>query len=154
MLVSQAPAVLLGRMDSLAALGTFTLAYRLAELPVYLTLTVVGAVLVPAYSRIQNDRALLRSSWLQAWTLIGMYALPISISIAWMGDSLPRVVWGDQFVPGSGLMPLLSLIGFLSALLSVTGPLFWGVGSRGPPSSRTQSSQRINKACATPRNPN
>lgn len=131
MLVSQAPAVLLGRMDSLAALGTFTLAYRLAELPVYLTLTVVGAVLVPAYSRIQNDRALLRSSWLQAWTLIGMYALPISISIAWMGDSLPRVVWGDQFVPGSGLMPLLSLIGFLSALLSVTGPLFWGVGRPG-----------------------
>ena len=131
MLVSQAPAVLLGRMDSLAALGTFTLAYRLAELPVYLTLTVVGAVLVPAYSRIQNDKGLLRSSWLQAWGMIGMFALPLSISIAWMGDALPRVVWGEKFVPGSGLMPVLALIGFLSALLAVTGPLFWGVGRPG-----------------------
>ena len=48
-----------------------------------------------------------------------------------MGDSLPRVVWGERFVPGSGIMPVLALIGFLSALLSVTGPLFWGVGRPG-----------------------
>ena len=131
MLVSQAPALLLGRLDSMAALGTFTLAYRLAELPVYLALTVIGAVLIPAYSRIQHDTSQLRSSWLQAWRVIGMFALPISLSIAWMGDSLPGVVWGTRFIPGSGIMPLLALVGFLSALLSVTGPLFWGVGRPG-----------------------
>ena len=131
MLVSQSPAILLGRMDSLAALGTFTLAYRLAELPVYLTLTVVGSVLVPAYSRFQEDRSLLRSSWLRAWSVISVYSIVLSVIIAWMGESLPLVVWGSRFVPGSQLMPILALIGFLSSLLSVTGPLFWGVGRPG-----------------------
>ena len=128
MLVSQAPAVLLGRMDSLAALGVFTLAYRLAELPVYIALTVVGSVLLPAYSRFQADPVRLRVAWLRAWRVISMYSIVLSLSIAWMGDSLPLIVWGARFVPGSGLMPILALIGFLSSLLAVTGPLFWGVG--------------------------
>ena len=131
MLVSQSPAILLGRMDSLAALGVFTLAYRLAELPVYVALTVIGSVLLPAYSRFQGDLVRLRSAWLRAWRVISMYSIALSITIAWMGDSLPLVVWGARFVPGSGLMPVLALIGFLSSLLAVTGPLFWGVGRPG-----------------------
>ena len=131
MLVSQSPALFLGRMDSLAALGTFTLAYRLAELPVFVTLTIIGSVLLPAYSRFQGDRARLRSSWLRAWRVIAMYSIALSLTIAWMGDSLPFVVWGSRFVPGSNLMPVLALIGFLSSLLAVTGPLFWGVGRPG-----------------------
>ena len=131
MLVSQSPAMLLGRMDSLAALGTFTLAYRLAELPVYVTLTIIGSVLLPAYSRFQDDQDRLRSSWLRAWSVIAMYSITLSLTIAWMGDSLPFVVWGSRFVPGSNLMPILALIGFLSSLLAVTGPLFWGVGRPG-----------------------
>lgn len=131
MLVLQAPALLLGRMVSLDALGIFSMCARLAELPVFLTLAVAGSVLIPAYSLLQQDRDRLRRGWLKAWAGIGFISAPIALLLAWMGDDLPGLVWGAEYVPTESLMPVLALCGFLSSMLAVTGPLFWGVGRPG-----------------------
>lgn len=128
MLVAQAPAILLGRLDSLDALGIFSMNTRLAEFPVYVTLTVAGAVLIPAYSALQDDQQRLRRAWLKAWSGICLLAAPSAVLLAWMGDSLPSTVWGERYASPEPLMPILALNGFLSCILAVTGPLFWGVG--------------------------
>lgn len=128
MLVAQAPAILLGRLDSLDALGIFSMNTRLAEFPVYVTLTVAGAVLIPAYSALQDDRQRLRRAWLKAWSGIGLLAAPCAVLLAWTGDALPSLVWGERYASAEPLMPVLALNGFLSCVLAVTGPLFWGVG--------------------------
>ena len=101
---------------------------RLAEFPVYVTLTVAGAVLIPAYSALQDDRQRLRRAWLKAWSGIGLLAAPCAVLLAWTGDALPSLVWGERYASAEPLMPVLALNGFLSCVLAVTGPLFWGVG--------------------------
>ncbi len=128
MLVAQAPAILLGRLDSLDALGIFSMNTRLAEFPVYVTLTVAGAVLIPAYSALQDDQQRLRRAWLKAWSGICLLAAPSAVLLAWMGDALPSTVWGVRYASSEPLMPILAFNGFLSCVLAVTGPLFWGVG--------------------------
>ena len=141
MLVMQAPALLLGRMESLNTLGIFSMSARLAELPVYLTLTVAGSVLIPAYSVLQHDQDRLRRAWLKAWTGIAFVCAPIALLLAWMGDALPGVVWGAEYVSPTPLMPILALCGLLSSLLAVTGPLFWGVGR--PSIDRAMQAARV-----------
>ncbi len=131
MAVGQAPAILIGRLDSMESLGIFALTYRLAELPVFLSLSVIGSVLIPAYSKMQNDAVRLRRVWLLAWSSIGLCTLPIAILVAWSGDALPVFVWGSEYVTNQPLVPVLAAVGFLSAVLSITGPLFWGVGKPG-----------------------
>ena len=131
MAIGQAPAILIGRLDSMESLGVFALTYRLAELPVFLSLSVIGSVLIPAYSKLQNDISRLRRVWLQAWSAIGITTLPLALLVAWSGDALPRLVWGSDYVTERPLVPVLALVGFLSAMLAITGPLFWGVGRPG-----------------------
>ena len=128
MLINQAPALILGRLESLDVLGVFAMNARLAELPVYLTLAVAGSVLIPAYSSLQNDQVRLRRVWLKAWAGVGFLAVPVAVLFAWMGGALPEVVWGSEYVSEQPLMPILALCGLLSSFLAVTGPLFWGVG--------------------------
>lgn len=128
MLVNQAPALLLGRLDSLEALGIFSMNARLAELPVYLTLAVTGSVLIPTYSALQDDQDRLRRVWLKAWAGIAFLAVPLAVVFAWMGNALPQIVWGARYASDQPLMSILALCGLLSSLLAVTGPLFWGVG--------------------------
>ncbi len=128
MAVGQAPAILIGRLDSMESLGVFSLTYRLAELPVFLSLSVIGSVLIPTYSTLQADRQKLRRVWLQAWSVICIVTLPLAILVAWSGDSLPQLVWGATYVTERPLVPVLALVGFLSGMLAITGPLFWGVG--------------------------
>ena len=129
--IMQAPAILIGRLDSMESLGVFALTYRLAELPVFLSLSVIGSVLIPAYSKLQSDTVRLRRVWLLAWASIGLCALPLALLVAWSGDALPLFVWGSDYVTEQPLVPVLSLVGFLSAVLAITGPLFWGVGKPG-----------------------
>ena len=128
MLVAQAPPLLLGRSGALGELGIFSMNARLAEFPVYVTLTVAGAVLIPAYSSLQDDQERLHRAWIRAWTGVTLLAAPTAILLAWMGDALPTVVWGERYASSRPLMPILALNGLLSCLLAVTGPLFWGVG--------------------------
>ena len=128
MLISQAPPLLLGRTGDLGELGIFSMNARLAELPVYITLTVAGAVLIPAYSTLQDDRERLRRAWIRAWSGVTFLAVPSAILLAWMSDALPAVVWGERYASSRPLMPILAINGLLSCLLAVTGPLFWGVG--------------------------
>lgn len=141
MLVAQAPPLLIGRLDSLDALGVFSMNTRLAEFPVYLTLAVAGAVLIPAYSALKNEPDRLRSAWLNAWTGITLVAAPIAVLVAWTGDALPAIVWGERYASSAPLMPILALNGLLSSLLAVTGPLFWGVGR--PSIDRTMQAVRV-----------
>ena len=131
MAIGQAPAILIGRLDSMESLGVFALTYRLAELPVFLSLSVIGSVLIPAYSKLQDDIVKLRRVWLLAWSAIGLGTLPVALLVAWSGDALPIFVWGSDYSTNQPLVPVLALVGFLSAVLSITGPLFWGVGKPG-----------------------
>ncbi|MAB29311.1 MAG: hypothetical protein CMJ53_08575 [Planctomycetaceae bacterium] len=131
MAIGQAPAILIGRLDSMESLGVFALTYRLAELPVFLSLSVIGSVLIPAYSKLQDDVVKLRRVWLLAWSAIGLGTLPVALLVAWSGDALPVFVWGSSYTTNQPLVPVLALVGFLSATLSITGPLFWGVGKPG-----------------------
>lgn len=131
MAIGQAPAILIGRLDSMETLGVFALTYRLAELPVFLSLSVIGSVLIPTYSKLQDDIVKLRRVWLLAWSAIGFGTLPVALLVAWSGEALPKFVWGSDYVTNQPLVPVLALVGFLSAVLSITGPLFWGVGKPG-----------------------
>ena len=131
MAIGQAPAILIGRLDSMESLGIFALTYRLAELPVFLSLSVIGSVLIPAYSKIQDDIVKLRRVWLLAWSSIGLGTLPLALLVAWSGDALPIFIWGSDYTTNQPLVPVLALVGFLSAVLSITGPLFWGIGKPG-----------------------
>ncbi len=127
-LVLQAPALLLGKWAGPAVLGAFLLTQTLANIVREMVVQGIGLVFVPAYSVLQHDSERLKSAWQRAFWVVTLFCLPAAAVLGWMGDDLPRFVFGESYGGHPGTFPFLAASGALGAMIAVTGPLFWGVG--------------------------
>lgn len=127
-LAAQAPALILGRLDGAAALGAFMLNLSLARLPVELSLQVIGNVAMPAYAMLSAQRERLATAWLEAFRAVSSMTAPLSVALVFMGDHLPRMVYGAEYAGTPGLFSWIAAAGGFWAMTACIGPLFWGVG--------------------------
>jgi O-antigen/teichoic acid export membrane protein len=118
-----------GRLFNEKVLGLYTMAYRIANLPVDELKRSLARVLFPAYAKIQNNPQKLNRAFLSAYKLLSSFMLPASIGLALVAPDFINVILGDKWVE---MVPLLRILGFAAAsrALMVAGSGFtWGVGS-------------------------
>lgn len=127
MIFTAAPLVL-GKVISKGAVAVFDGASRLAKLPEDVFLRVLAPVALPAYAQVQDDPARLARAWSGAVRAFLLVGTPMTVALAWCGDALPSVVFGDKYVAVPGLFALLAVHGGLAGLTAVVGPLFWAIG--------------------------
>ncbi|MCR9247922.1 MAG: oligosaccharide flippase family protein [bacterium] len=127
MIFSSAPLVV-GKVISKGAVAVYEGATRLAKLPEEIFLRVLAPVATPAYAQVKNDPARLARAWKGAVRAFVLVGAPMTITLAWCGDALPSVIWGEAYVAVPGLFALLAVHGGLAGLTSVVGPLFWALG--------------------------
>jgi PST family polysaccharide transporter len=120
--------ILVGRYLGTADLAFYALAFRLLKLPVRLIGALVNQVSLPAFSRMQDDRARM-----QRWFLVstrtmatGTYPfLVLGILIApWLIPVLFGADWDDAVVPTQ----LLTAVAMRQVVLMLVGPLFQALG--------------------------
>jgi O-antigen/teichoic acid export membrane protein len=122
-----APAFVLGKLFR-GAVEVFDGAARLAKIPEDIFLRVLGPVAVPAYAQLQNDIPRLGRAWINGMHAFLLAGTPMTVALAFCGDALPVLLFGNKYVPVPGLMALLAVHGGIAGLTSVVGPLFWAVG--------------------------
>lgn len=127
-IIFMAPAFVLGKLISDVAVAIYDYAGRLAKLPENIFLRVLAPVAVPAYAQLQRDPQKLGKAWLNAVHAYLLVGIPLSATMAWVGNALPGVVFTKQFATIGGLFSLLALHGGIAGLTAVVGPLFWAVG--------------------------
>lgn len=127
-LFSEGDDAFVGRVLSTEALGVYQLAYRLSNAPATEIAQTVSKVVMPAYSKIQDDTEALRQGFRRALRLSTLVSLPMGVGIivvapvfvpVFLGDG-----WGDMIVP----MQLLTGFGLLRSIRSPTSPLFKALG--------------------------
>lgn len=128
LMIFQAPAFVLGKIAGTGAVAVFDYAGRLARLPEDVFLRVLGPVAVPAYAQIQHDVPKLGRAWLAALRTFTLVGMPLTVAMAWCGDALPRLVFGEKYGAVPGLFGLLALHGGLAGVTAVIGPMFWAIG--------------------------
>ncbi|HEB52399.1 MAG TPA: hypothetical protein ENI87_03985 [bacterium] len=128
LMIFTAPAFVLAKAIGKGAVAVFDGAGKIAKYPEQVFLRVLGPVAFPAYARLQHDRARLGRAWLRAVHTYVMLGLPMTVVMAWCGDDLPEVVFGDNYERIDGLFMLLMVHGSLAGLTSVVGPMLWAVG--------------------------
>ena len=69
----------IGRLLGDASLGTYQLSYDLSNLPATHLSRIVGQVMFPAFSRIQNDMQKLKRVFFQSMKFVSLAAIPIAI---------------------------------------------------------------------------
>ena len=131
---SNADFLVAGKVLSTASLGSYALAWSLANIAVEKVTTLVGRVTPSFFSAAQKDPALL-AAYLEMLTRgIALMSFPVSVGIALVADEFIPAALGPQWVPAvAPLVPLSLYAGFrsltplLSTIMRVTGDQRFGV---------------------------
>lgn len=100
---SNADFVIAGRMLGQTALGTYSLAWQLADAPLQKVVSVIGSVTPAYFSAVQTDRGALKRYLLKPTEAISFLLFPVMIGIALVApDAVPLVLgakWHQLIVP-------------------------------------------------------
>src|SRR5215211_4042802 len=111
-----------------AALGIYTLAYRLPDLLIINTLSVLAVVFFPAFSSIQNQQDLLRKSFLSSLRYVQLLVTPLCLGMLVAAEPIIRVIFGDQWLQAVPLMQVLSLYALVLSIGFHVGDIYKAIG--------------------------
>jgi len=120
---SNADFVVSGKLLGQEALGSYTVAWNLATVPVEKITGVLNSVTPALYSAVQKDKGALRRYMLGLSEIIGLITLPLSVGVGLVSREFVLTFLGSKW--SSVILPLMFL-GFYAGVRSVT-PIIWSI---------------------------
>lgn len=120
--------LLIGRFVGALELGFYSRAYSLMLMPVSQVTGVLGRVLLPVFSAIQDDQSRLRAAVLRVSRASGVLFFPLVIGLAACAHNFVLVAFGPQW---RGAIPLVAILAISAApqvLSAVSGLVSQAVG--------------------------
>jgi lipopolysaccharide exporter len=126
--VSQLDRLLIGRLLGPAALGLYSVGWRMASVPATGLYNAVFRVAFPVFSKIQGESDRIRVGFLRALGLLAAMAAPISIGLWVVAGDFVAVALHDKWEGMVPAMRILCLAGFAQALNYLMGAVLSAVG--------------------------
>ena len=123
--------ILVGRWLGTRALGLYTLAFRLPQMIVEGVATIVGQVVFPAFSQLQDDPVRLRAALSRVLTVTSLIIVPLGLGIALISDPFIRVFYGPRWEPAISTMQLLAIYMVVQGISRNVGDLYKAIGRPG-----------------------
>jgi PST family polysaccharide transporter len=118
-----------GRALGPAALGLYTLGFRLPELLILGLAGVAGSVLFPAFTAV--DREALGNAFLVSLRYTLMLALPLTVGLAVLAEPLILVAFGDRWEGSVATMQIVAFYSFAHAIGIPAGTVYKATGRAG-----------------------
>jgi PST family polysaccharide transporter len=123
----QASSILLGILFGPVAVGLYRLADRLMQSVVVMATTSIQVVALPEFSRVQDKPEELKQSAISCIRLSSTVTLPALAGLAAVSGPLMATL-GSQWVPASGVLKILCILGMSLMFAYFTGPLLQALG--------------------------
>jgi O-antigen/teichoic acid export membrane protein len=120
--------LLIGRFLGAQDLGYYTLAYRIMFYPLQNISAVIGRVMFPVYSQIQDDDARFRRAYLRVAGVIALIAFPLMLGLMVASETFIRAVLGSQWVPVAILLVILAPVGLVQSVGTTVGAIYQAKG--------------------------
>jgi len=120
--------LLLGRYFGTDALGLYSKAYELINLPTRILNSAVGGVAFSALSRLQSDPVRFKNYFLKGYSLVVSLTLPTTIFCAALADDIILVVLGPKW---TGATPIFQLLAPTILVFGIINPYAWLLQSTG-----------------------
>ena len=120
--------VIVGRIFGLVPLSIYTLAYRLPEMLLIGNLWVMGGVVFPAFSTIQDKPNELRRGFLASVRIVELMAMPICLGLLIGADPIVRVVFGEQWLDAIPVLRVLAIYAWVYSLGYHVGGFYKAIG--------------------------
>ncbi len=120
--------LLIGRYIGSSGLGFYTIAYKFMMLPINQVSSIIGRVMFPALSQIQDDDQRIKRIYLQANRIIGLLTIPLMCGMLVVARPLVLTVVGPNWEGAIPILQILCLVGLKQPIGSTTGWLYKAKG--------------------------
>lgn len=124
--ISNVDYVFVGKLLGPAALGLYTLGYRLPQLVIVNLSAVAGQVLFPAFANV--ERRSLARAYLVAFRYTLMISFPLAAGMALLAEPLVLAAFGPNWTGAVGAMEVLTVYAFAVTVGIPAGTVYKAVG--------------------------
>lgn len=117
-----------GRVLGQEQLGYYGTAYTQANLPAKQISSVIGQVLFPTYSQIQDDRAFMHRAFFRTLHYVALLVTPLTVAMIAFASPFINMVYGVTWAPTILPLQILAVYGLLRALAVNMGSVFRAAG--------------------------
>ena len=119
---------MVGRVLGAAALGYYTMSYRIPELLIRSLNTVVSRVSLPAMAIAQMEREQMRSFYFSYIRYISLFVFPVSVGLAITAPIFVPLFFSTKWNPAITPTMLISLAMGIAAMSFIPGVLYKAIG--------------------------
>lgn len=120
--------IVIGRVLGAAALGYYSIAYRILLLPVEVFAWGLSQVLMPAMSRFQEDKYRMQAATLRTYRLISVFTFPLMAGISILAEPMILVFLGERMAPAAIILQIIAPVGAIQSLSSTQGAMYMALG--------------------------
>ncbi|MGD8751989.1 MAG: MOP flippase family protein [Anaerolineales bacterium] len=126
--VRNADNILIGRYLGTAALGYYSIAYRLMLYPLQSFSGVLGRVLFPVFTQMQEDNIRFRKTYLRICTSISLIAFPMMLGIVFVSEPFVYAIMGSRWMQVSTILIILAPLGVIQSIATTVGHIYKAKG--------------------------
>ena len=120
--------LLIGKLFGSISLGFYNLAYQLLLFPLNNISQIIGRVMFPSLSVIQNNKDKVRCSYTKATRYIAIITFPLMIGLLVIAPQFIRVVFGLQWERSIFLVQVFALSGLIQSIGATVGWIYQSQG--------------------------
>jgi O-antigen/teichoic acid export membrane protein len=120
--------VLIGRFLGSQNLGYYTLAYRIMLYPIQNVSDVMGRLLLPIFSKIQDNNKAFLTIHLYIINTIAFVTFPIMLGLWCLADFMVPFAFGSKWIPIIPLLLILTPVGMLQSIITTVGAIYQAKG--------------------------
>jgi PST family polysaccharide transporter len=120
--------LLIGRFLGTQDLGYYDLAYRLMQFPLQSISAVVGRVMFPLFSRMQDDTAQFGRAYLKVASVIALISFPLMLGLTALAWPFVLTLFGAEWTPIVPLLLILAPLGALQSIMTTIGHIYTATG--------------------------
>ncbi len=114
--------LLIGRFIGVSPLAYYNRAFNLMVLPNSTIGAVTTRVMIPALSRLQDDKARVKKIYVDSIGLIALLMFPLVLGMLILSRPFILTIYGDRWAP---VIPLLQILSVVALIQVVTGTASW-----------------------------
>ena len=118
----------IGRVGGAGALGLYSVAYEISNLPTTEIVWPASRVMFPGFSKLANDRGKLREAFLNSAGIVALITIPAGIGVAVLAEPIVRILLGANWLAAVPLIQVLAVFGILRALHAGIGVVYLALG--------------------------
>ena len=127
-ILSNGDNAVIGKILGFTALGYYSMAYSIGNLPATSITHILGKILFPTYSKIQDDADKLKAMFLRIFRYVSVVTVPMSLAIFMLSPDFIEFILGSKWTPAIPALRILCLYGLIRSLNATTGGLFIATG--------------------------